>query len=170
MTQQNPYAAPVANIVDPSTLEHEDDQLLAERVTRLGARMIDGFLSLVCASPAFFLIFSLEESGELNTMGIVAGGIAGMALLALVVVNLVMLASRGQTIGKRAVGVAIVRTDGSPAELWRILLVRILPLQAVQLVPLLGPIIGLVDPLFIFRDDRRCIHDLIADTKVVQVF
>lgn len=170
MTQQNPYAAPVANIVDPSSFRDADDQLLAERVPRLGARLIDGFLAMVCASPAFFLIFDLEESGELTTMGAVAGGIAGAALLGLVVVNLVMLASRGQTIGKRAVGVAIVRTDGSPAELWRILLVRMLPLQVVQLVPLLGPIVGLVDPLFIFRDDRRCIHDLIADTKVVQVF
>lgn len=170
MTQQNPYAAPLANIVDPSALHHGEDQLLAERVPRLGARMIDGFLAMVCAAPAFFLIFDLEANDELSTLGVVAGGIAGMALLGLIVTNLVMLASRGQTIGKRAVGVSIVRSDGSRAELWRLLLLRLLPVQLVQLVPLLGPIMGLVDPLFIFRDDRRCLHDLIADTKVVQVF
>jgi uncharacterized RDD family membrane protein YckC len=30
------------------------------------------------------------------------------------------------------------------------------------------PFYSLVDVLFIFRDDRRCIHDLIAGTKVVE--
>ena len=29
------------------------------------------------------------------------------------------------------------------------------------------PFYGLVDILFIFRSDRRCIHDLIARTQVV---
>jgi uncharacterized RDD family membrane protein YckC len=30
------------------------------------------------------------------------------------------------------------------------------------------PFYGLVDVLFIFREDKRCIHDLIAGTHVVQ--
>jgi uncharacterized RDD family membrane protein YckC len=30
-------------------------------------------------------------------------------------------------------------------------------------------ILPLLDALFIFRQDRRCIHDLIAGTKVVQL-
>jgi uncharacterized RDD family membrane protein YckC len=35
-------------------------------------------------------------------------------------------------------------------------------------IPYLGGIYGLVDALFIFRDDRRCVHDHIAGTRVVK--
>ncbi len=34
---------------------------------------------------------------------------------------------------------------------------------------MLGSILMLTNVLFIFRSDRRCIHDLIADTKVVRL-
>ena len=30
------------------------------------------------------------------------------------------------------------------------------------------PLFGIVDVLFIFREDRRCIHDMIAGTRVIQ--
>ena len=35
-------------------------------------------------------------------------------------------------------------------------------------VPYLGMIFHLVDSLFIFREDRRCLHDRIAGTRVVR--
>jgi uncharacterized RDD family membrane protein YckC len=38
-----------------------------------------------------------------------------------------------------------------------------------RIVPLLGLIVAPVDVLFIFRNDHRCLHDLIADTKVVKI-
>jgi uncharacterized RDD family membrane protein YckC len=31
-----------------------------------------------------------------------------------------------------------------------------------------GAILYLIDVLFIFRDNRRCLHDLLAGTKVIQ--
>lgn len=37
----------------------------------------------------------------------------------------------------------------------------------ISAIPLAGAAFGLVDILFIFRADRRCIHDLIAGTHVV---
>jgi uncharacterized RDD family membrane protein YckC len=30
-------------------------------------------------------------------------------------------------------------------------------------------LVMLVDPLLIFRSDRRCLHDLLAGTQVIQV-
>jgi uncharacterized RDD family membrane protein YckC len=35
------------------------------------------------------------------------------------------------------------------------------------LIPFAGLVLALLDVLFIFRDDQRCLHDLLADTKVV---
>jgi hypothetical protein len=36
-----------------------------------------------------------------------------------------------------------------------------------RLIPLAGNAFSLIDALFIFRQDRRCIHDMIASTRVV---
>jgi uncharacterized RDD family membrane protein YckC len=41
--------------------------------------------------------------------------------------------------------------------------------QGLALVPLLGWGFALVDPLFVFGDDRRTLHDRIADTIVVDL-
>jgi uncharacterized RDD family membrane protein YckC len=35
-------------------------------------------------------------------------------------------------------------------------------------IPVVGAAYSLVDICFIFRDDRRCLHDLLAGTKVVK--
>ena len=53
------------------------------------------------------------------------------------------------------------------SPLWRLLALRYLPLQAVGQIPILGVVVGLLNPLLIFRADRRCLHDHIAGTKVV---
>ena len=34
-------------------------------------------------------------------------------------------------------------------------------------IPLIGFVFYIVDVCFIFRTDRRCVHDLMANTKVV---
>jgi len=39
----------------------------------------------------------------------------------------------------------------------------------IGIIPAIGGIIQIVNILFIFRDDRKCIHDLIAGTVVVSV-
>ncbi|HIB35817.1 MAG TPA: hypothetical protein EYO26_05415, partial [Dehalococcoidia bacterium] len=37
----------------------------------------------------------------------------------------------------------------------------------IGIFPMIGGIIQLVDVMFIFRNDRKCIHDLIAGTVVI---
>ena len=161
----NPYAAPEARLDDQATEYLE----LADRGTRLGAKMIDGVASLVVMLPVFVMIglsgASGRQSEEFGVVAMILVGVLGLALLAW---QLYWLHLYSQTIGKRALGIKIVRTDGSRADLGRIVGMRWLPVSLLGAIPLIGPIISLVDPLMIFREDRRCMHDLIADTVVVK--
>ena len=52
--------------------------------------------------------------------------------------------------------------------LWKTFFVRYLPLAVSANIPWVGQFIVLVDSLFVFRKDKRCIHDLIANTKVIK--
>jgi hypothetical protein len=36
------------------------------------------------------------------------------------------------------------------------------------MIPFLGNFIALVDALAIFTSERRCLHDLVANTKVIE--
>ena len=39
---------------------------------------------------------------------------------------------------------------------------------AILAIPKVGGVLALADILFVFRDDRRCLHDQIAGTRVVE--
>jgi uncharacterized RDD family membrane protein YckC len=93
--------------------------------------------------------------------------ISCVLVLAVISINISLLNGNGQTIGKRAVGTKIVRTDGSPVELWRVIALRWLPLFITRWIPFVGSLAGLADALVIFGSEKRCIHDYIADTIVV---
>ena len=65
-------------------------------------------------------------------------------------------------------GIRIEGIDGTRPSLMHLLLRRYLPVQAVGALPAVGPLLGFANVLFIFRGDRRCVHDLIAGTRVVK--
>ncbi|MBU8900821.1 RDD family protein [Corallococcus sp. M34] len=73
--------------------------------------------------------------------------------------------SSGQSLGKRLVGIRLVREDGQSVALWRVILLRnILP---GVLSAMCGPL-WLVDVFFVYSRERRCIHDRLAGTLVVR--
>ena len=74
---------------------------------------------------------------------------------------------RGQTIGKLVLGMRIVDLAGGKADFGKILLLRELPVWLANILPLVGVVYGVLDAIFIFRSDKRCLHDMIADTIVV---
>lgn len=49
----------------------------------------------------------------------------------------------------------------------KILLARQLPVQVMSVLPGVGGLLAILDVLFIFRKDQRCLHDLIAKTRVI---
>lgn len=163
----NPYAAPQARVADLQTpLSRE----LASRGARFGAAMIDWLAYMVPAAVLWGLLFTAMRNGHApqataTTMLIVAG----LLLVAVVVANLILVIQSQQTIGKKLLKIQIVRGDGSACSPLRIIFLRGFVTSLLSGIPFVGGIFALLDPLLIFRDNRRCLHDDIADTIVVNI-
>jgi uncharacterized RDD family membrane protein YckC len=157
-------AAPVSQLVPGVAVI---DPNLADRGSRLGAVLIDGLIACICVAPGVVVI--LIGGDDNDTTKVIGGLLIGLAFLALAVVQIYLLSTRGQTIGKKIVGVKIVRyaDNSSPGFVYACLLRAIVP-GMISGVPILGGIFSIVDICFIFGEERRCLHDLIAGTKVVK--
>jgi uncharacterized RDD family membrane protein YckC len=75
----------------------------------------------------------------------------------------------GQTIGKRIMGIAIVTLDNQKPSFLGLVFNRYLTQWVVGLAPGLGALLRLLDVLTIFFTNKRCVHDLIAKTKVIDL-
>ncbi len=165
----NPYAAPASNVLRaPGAVAAQE---LADRGTRLGASFIEGFVFLLAALPIIIAVGISEassadaEPAEMNVLMIALGA---LLVLGAFIYQLVLLATRGQSIGKRIVGIRIVtHPEGDNPGGVKTILMRGFLTGIISNIPILGPIFSIVNICFIFREDRRCIHDLIAGTQVV---
>jgi uncharacterized RDD family membrane protein YckC len=139
--------------------------VLAERDSRFWAMALD---TVAYAAPVLLAGLVALVGGKVSLLAPVIGatGVLGVAGC-----QLYLCARSGQSIGKRRMGIRVVREDGNAASLFHILLLRnFIPGLMGALLGLLVPVVfPLVDTLFILRADRRCLHDLIAGTKVVKV-
>jgi uncharacterized RDD family membrane protein YckC len=142
----------------------------ASRWSRLLARLVDGIVWFAVVPLLFFSFL---------------GVMAALALVAAIFIGqLWLLVTQGQTIGKKFLGIYIMRSDGSiPNVGWLLIREFAIP-GGVALFhwagrndpSLLGQVfqamlglLCLVDVLFIFGPTRRCLHDLAAGTHVVVV-
>jgi uncharacterized RDD family membrane protein YckC len=163
---QNPYAAPAAPVL--ASASEWDQTVKADRGIRLVARLIDFGLGLLAVAPLIVAAALSERSGALpETLSVLFIAGSAVALLGLLVMQLLWLHRYSQTLGKRWMGIRIVRNDGSPASFGRILGLRILVISLIEQVPCLGLLFAVVNALWIFGEESRCLHDLLADTKVV---
>ena len=163
----NPYAAPSREadyeIGRPADVA---DGILATPWQRWLGVFLDNLLFVPAVIPFLLLAATLEEERieEIGPMALLFG-----PMLVVTIVQWFLIARNGQSIGKRIIRTRIVRLDGSnPGFVYGVLL-RSWVLIGLQFIPLLGYFIGLADALFVFRRDRRTIHDHIAGTKVIQV-
>jgi uncharacterized RDD family membrane protein YckC len=127
--------------------------------------ILDGLAGLVFALPGIIAMLTLPGDPDISPVGVALVILGSVALL---IIQLVLLTTQGQTIGKKMMSIRIARydDDGLPGFVKAVLLRGIVP-GLMGSVPVIGGIFALVNILFIFRDDRRCIHDLIAGTHVV---
>ena len=127
---------------------------LTGRGARLGAKVIDALVLVLVA----FLGIVLAQVADVLVI------LVPLGLLAIVILQVVWLTRHGQTIGKKALNMRIVSVEtGRNAGFVKNVVLRAWVTFLLGVIPLFG----LVHVLFIFREDRRCIHDLIAGTRVV---
>jgi uncharacterized RDD family membrane protein YckC len=166
----DPYRAPMAAVTDVRPFASATE--LARRFTRLAAQILDGLIYggavLVGMLPLIFFGAGATPPNEDALMALFLG-LMLLAAGAVFVVNLYFLHRDGQTLGKKALKIRIVRTNDERASLGRIFALRMLVPGVIGAVPIVGSFFPLVDALFIFGEQRRCIHDYLADTKVVVV-
>ena len=91
--------------------------------------------------------------------------------IVLMVWQIYLLATRSQTVGKYLMKTQLLDINtGQPAGLVNTLLLRSIVNGIICGLPFgIGGIYSIVDICFIFREDRRCVHDLLASTVVVDI-
>lgn len=166
MGDYNYYAPPRAALGgglggSPYALSPTHSAVLAGRGARFGAFIVDILSGLFLVVP---MMLGLLYNRHIMIGVMVSGGVS----VALIVVNLYLLAANGQSLGKRIMGIKVVRADlVSKASLWRILFLRYFSMVVMGLVPGLGLFLQIGNFIMIFGADQRCGHDYIADTHVV---
>lgn len=154
-----------------------DGFYLAGRFRRLVATLID--MTLVPSLTLVLVMISgVVEDAEDYTNRWWMLWVFVLAVVSYLLLNGYGLWQRGQTLGKKAMGIAIVPATGSgdgsysstPAPLWKLICLRALffPLLFVVIIPPLAAL-PIIDQLFIFGKGRRCLHDLVSGTAVVRL-
>lgn len=143
--------------------------VLAERWPRLGASIVDGLIfsamvygPMVAGIVAGAALAGPESDGSVAfavTTGLTVIGFAVWAWL-----TLKQMGETGQSLAKKYFNIKVVRSDGSPASLSNLIWRR----NAITWVLNIIPLYGLVEVLFIFGENRQCLHDKMADTIVVE--
>jgi uncharacterized RDD family membrane protein YckC len=166
MNEDNRYAPPRAPVSDSSP---ELDGELADRGVRLGAAIIDNIILGLVISPYAMTTdyWTRAMQGQVEMSDLLQ--LSLVSLLAFLALHGYLLHKSGQTIGKRLLGIRIVSAaDGQLVSLGKLFGLRYVPIQIGSVIPVIGNILPIVDAVFIFREDRRCLHDFIAGTKVVK--
>ena len=152
------------------------DIVLAPRWKRLVATIIDVVL-VPALSLALVMLTNVAEDAEDYADNTWMLHVLLLAILSYLLLNGYTLWRRGQTLGKYLLGImiapaAMLRQPGlaaRPAPLWKLILVRawFFAFLFVSVIPTFAWL-PLLDHLFILRKDRRCLHDLITGTVVIQ--
>lgn len=172
----NPYQTP--KTFEPIGQCRIHDGELASRWKRFAGNLIDSFLVALAALPFYAgLLFTymyinpeyvdqpVTVMSELVETAVFFVWFAVM----FIVINGYLLANRGQTVGKMLLKTKIVSDEGKLVPLSSLLLKRYVWVWIMQLIPIVGRLGNLINALAIFRENKKCIHDDIAGTKVIDV-
>jgi uncharacterized RDD family membrane protein YckC len=165
---RDPFAAPAAG-----------HWQLAGWWRRVGAHLIDGIIIGIGAVLLLVVLGAIFGSGFLvgDTTGVIALVLglvlwfACIAVAALLYAPLMMSRTNGQTVGRMAVGIRVVRADGRPIDFGFAMLREVAVkwlLFGLVAGSVTGGIATLIDYLWpLWDEENRALHDLIVNTRTV---
>ena len=157
----------------PAGPERPQDQRprLAGWWTRVGAVLVDTLILL--AITCFALIAAVIVAAPFGGSGDISGPLWLLFTLVLCSAYFVVLMKRagaqnGQTLGKQAVGIKVIRDDGAPVTTKTVLIREVVLKFIVGTVTFgLGVLIDMLWPLV--DRENRALHDMVVKTHVVEV-
>jgi uncharacterized RDD family membrane protein YckC len=168
VSSANPYAPPRARVRDVAA--PRVTLVPAERSTRLGASIVDmlifsAMVYLPMLVGSMIGVAGVESGNEAAGMLVLIGlGLAFVGFIVWTWLTLKQMNATGQSLAKKYFNIKVVRSDGSPASLGNLIWKRNVLNWLLSIIPLYG----LIEVLFIFGEERQCLHDRIADTIVVE--
>lgn len=140
---------------------------LASRWSRFWATFIDNLVFSGLAIGSYYVFPSLQIVFQSVTTQIIA---LIYYFSIYVLCQSYFIHKYGKTIGKNVFEIAVVNvSDGQKARFSPFVFKRMLLMGIVYFIPIVNIVVIIANVLFIFRKDRRCIHDLIAGTRVIDI-
>jgi uncharacterized RDD family membrane protein YckC len=130
------------------------EAIIASRGERLMAKLIDTAIIL-----PIYLGFKFVQGNSGVT------SVIFFLFLCVAIVQFILLTNSGQTIGKKIMKIRIVRVSTNSNGGF---VINVLMRSFLNGIICVIPFYLLIDDLFIFRQDHRCIHDFIAGTHVIK--
>jgi uncharacterized RDD family membrane protein YckC len=146
----------------------------AHPIRRLGGRVIDALLLGLVAMVVLTIARAVAQSGFDSSSGgvsdipsAVSGLLQGMFLLSIALYEVAFIAMRGQTPGKKSVGLRVVGLDGRLPG-WGAAFLRFACTSGIVWIPSIGPFLAGFVFLWVAWDrDGQGLHDKLARTRVV---
>jgi TNF receptor-associated protein 1 len=139
-----------------------ESEILADRDSRFLATIIDLILANAVIFPILYLYLNLEGASIPTSLELCIG-----SFIVFIIMQGYLLSKYGQTIGKKLLNIKIVSLKADNLNITPLIVKRYLPIWFLTQIPIFGQVILILDVLFIFRNDKRCLHDFIAATKVI---
>lgn len=140
----------------------------ASRFTRLLASFFDGAIMMVFILPVVYYTGGFDGIAQRVQPSLSYSLLIGLyGIVVFVLLNSRLLLEKGQTIGKRALGIKIVTLSGELPDVTEHLLKRYGVYFLIGQIPIIGQTLSLLNALIIFGNESRCGHDYAAGTAVV---
>lgn len=161
----DPYRPPAAQLIPGFSADLGADN--ASRGQRFAGAIVDNLLQVAAMLPGIVALIALGEDGN---EPLVAMGLMLVGALAISIYQWYLVATTGQSLAKRWLGMKVVKVDGSDVDFVSGVVMRSwVPGFITAVLNAITGFGGAIDALFIFGREHRCLHDYIAGTRVINV-